>query len=92
MIWFYVVVIGICTGLAVYLGFKATEMPQEEKKKKSFYINTLGWYQHGLTDPGFCCIGEVKIQGSILKKTPYGSNLCSIMHLDCVSINPELRG
>jgi hypothetical protein len=44
MIWFYVVVIGICTGLAVYLGFKATEMPQEEKEKKSFYINTLGWY------------------------------------------------
>lgn len=47
MIWFYVVVIGICTGLAVYLGFKATEMPQEEKEKKSFYIQddrTLGWY------------------------------------------------
>ena len=38
MVWALVVVVGICAGFAVYFGFKAAEMPQEEKEKRLYYI------------------------------------------------------
>ncbi|MBQ4425820.1 MAG: hypothetical protein II882_08820 [Lachnospiraceae bacterium] len=38
MVWIIIALVGICAGSAVYFGFKAAEIPQEEKETKTYYV------------------------------------------------------